>query len=66
MLMLSAVRHLARITLLIASTPPRSSTEHMFRYSLYSDKMKTATAKVGGITQNIEGECARCVLLELL
>ena len=24
----------------------------------YGDKMKTATAKVGGITQNIERECA--------
>ena len=33
-----------------------SSTEHVFGYS---DKMKTATAKVGGITQNIERKRAR-------
>ena len=31
--------------------PPGSSTEHMFSYS---DKVKNATAKVGGITQSIE------------
>ena len=37
-----------RTTLFIVSTPPGSSTEHVFRYG---DKMKTATAKVAGITQ---------------
>ena len=36
--------------------PPGSSTEHVFSYR---DKMKTATAKVGGITQNIERKRAR-------
>ena len=60
MLILSAIRHFVRITLFIVSTPtpppPRSSTEHVFSYS---NKMKTATAKVAGITQNIERKCAR-------
>ena len=55
MLTLSAICHFVRIILFIASSPPGSSTEHVFSYS---DKMKTATAKVGGITQNIERECA--------
>ena len=57
MVMLSAVRHFVRITLFIASTPPGSSTEHVF---CYGDKMKTVTAKlkVGGIMQNIERERA--------
>ena len=50
------ISHVVRITLFIASTPPRSSTEHVFSYS---DKMKTATAKVGGITLNIVRKCAR-------
>ena len=36
--------------------PPRSSTEHVFSYG---DKMKTATAKVGGVMQNIERKRAR-------
>ena len=56
MLMLSAMCHVVRITLFIASMPPRSSTENVFSYS---DKMKTATAKVGGIMQNIERKRAR-------
>ena len=51
MLILSAIRHFV-----IASTPPGSSTEHMFSYG---DKMKTGTAKVGGITQNTERKRAR-------
>ena len=51
MLILSAKCHFVTITLFIVSTPPGSSTEHVFSYG---DKMKTATAKVGGITQNIE------------
>ena len=61
MLMLSAICHLVRITLFIASTLPRSSTEPMFSYS---EKGKTTTAKVGGI---MERECAcfqECVLRE--
>ena len=38
-----------RITLFIVyNTPPGNSTEHVFSYS---DKMKTATGKVGGIMQ---------------
>ena len=53
MLILSAVRHFVRIAL---STPPGSSTKHVFSYG---DKMKTATAKVDGIMQNIERKCAR-------
>ena len=36
--------------------PARSSTEHVFSYG---DKMKTGTAKVGSITQNIERKRAR-------
>ena len=56
MLILSAICHFVRITLFLASTPPGSSTEHVFSYS---DKMKTATAKIGGITQNIERKHAR-------
>ena len=64
--MLSATRHFVRITLFIACTPlpPEAhATEHVFRYKLIrctGGKMKTATAKVrsGGITQNIERECA--------
>ena len=55
MLMLTAIRHFVRITLFMASTPPGSLTEHVFSYG---DKTKTATAKVGGITQNIDRECA--------
>ena len=51
MLILSAISHFVRITLFIASTPPGSSTEHVFSYG---NKMKTATAKVAGIMQNIE------------
>ena len=51
MLILSAIRHFVRITLFIVSMPPRSSTEHVFSYG---DKMKTATAKVAGITQSID------------
>ena len=51
MLMLSAIRHFVRITLFIVSSPPGSSTEHVFSYG---DRMKTATAKVAGKTQNIE------------
>ena len=47
MSMLSAIRHFVRIALFIANMPPGSSTEHMFSYG---DKMKTATAKVGGMT----------------
>ena len=49
--MLPAICHFVRITLFIASTPPESLTEHVFSYG---DKMKTATAKVGVITQNID------------
>ena len=56
MLILSAIRHFVRITLFIASTPPGSSTKHVFSYG---DKMKTATAKVDGIMQNIERKRAR-------
>ena len=48
MLTLSAICHFVRITLVIASSP-LPSTEHVFSYG---DKMKTATAKVGGITSN--------------
>ena len=57
MLILSAIRHFVTITLFIVSmppSPPGSSTEHMFSYG---DKMKTATAIVGGIMQNIERKC---------
>ena len=50
MLILSAIQHFVRITLFIVSMPPPgSSTEHLFSYD--EDKVKTATAKVGGITQ---------------
>ena len=56
MLILSAICHFVRITLFKVSTPPGSSTECMFSYG---DKMKTATAKVAGITQNIERKRAR-------
>ena len=58
MLMLSAIRHFVRITLFIVRTPPPpgSSTEHVFSYS---DRMKTATAKVAGIMQNIKRKHAR-------
>ena len=55
MLMLTAIHHFVRIILFMASTPPGSLSEHVFSYS---DKTKTATAKVGGIMQNIERECA--------
>ena len=51
MLIFSAICHFVRIILFIVSTPPGSSTEHVFSYG---DKMKTVTAKVAGITQNIE------------
>ena len=44
------IRHFVRITLFIVSRPPRSSTEHVFSYG---DKMKTATAKVGGINAKV-------------
>ena len=38
---------------------PGSLTEHVFRYSLYCDKMKTATAKVRWCnTKRREGMCA--------
>ena len=57
MLILSAIRHFVTITLFIVSTPPGSSTEHMFSYG---DKMKTATAKVAAwYNANIEMKCAR-------
>ena len=56
MLILSAICHFVRITLFVVSTPPGSSTEHVFSYS---DKMKTATAKVGGIMQNKKDEDTR-------
>ena len=54
MLILSVIRHFVITTLFIACTLLAGSlTEHVFTYSLPS-KMKTVTAKVGGITQNID------------
>ena len=56
MSILGAIRHFVR-TLFIACTPPAgSSTEHVFyTYSLPQKlKTKTAAAKVGDITQNID------------
>ena len=41
---------------LTARHPAQSSTEHVFSYG---DKMKTGTAKVGSLTQNIERKRAR-------
>ena len=54
MSILSAIRHFVR-TLFIACTPPAgSSTEHVFYTYSLPRKTKTATAKVGDITQNID------------
>ena len=56
MLTLSAICHFTRILLFIASTPPGSSTEHMFTVK---DELQMATAQVRySITQNIERVCA--------
>ena len=53
MLILSAICHFVRITLFIVNTPPLEA-----QLSSYGDEMKAATAKVGGIMQNIESKRA--------
>ena len=49
--------HFARIRLFIASTPPGSSTEYVFRSSL-PWKMGSSQSQVYSIMQNIERGCA--------
>ena len=63
MLTLSPIMPFCLNNIIIASTPSLEAQLSMCsaRYSLYDDKMNTATAKVmhaGGITQNIEREWA--------